>query len=679
MAILPATLRFHISNDHKPIPSPNLIFSAKLEFRNSTMTQTLANTINFVPRSNSIYSARRVTIPKAFKQTREDRCDTRNETLHILKRWFEFIRGVFPGGLWWDFSGLEGEIDGSPIAAKPMTVLKALEQMWALVVDEKWILYTAFGALAVAAVSEISMPGILTAAVFSAQNGEMSVLYQNSRLLIFLCFTSGICSGLRSGCFAIANMILVKRLRETVYRSILLQDISFFDTEAVGNLTSRISADCQRLSRTIGNDIHLIMRNVVQGTGAFIALMTLCWPLALSSLVICFILSAIFLVYGQYQKKAAMLAQEFVASANEVAQETLFLMRTIRAYGTEREEFKRYTQWLDRLAFVSMRESVASGLWTFSFHMLYRSTQVIAVILGGMCILTGSVSAEQLTKYVLYCEWLIYAAWRLQDSMVSLFQSIGACEKVFQLMHLVPSREFLSKGVKLQTLTGRIDFVNVTFHYSSRTRVGISGSGKSTLVKLLLQVYEPVHGEILIDGIPLREMDIVWLREEIGFVGQEPQLFHMDVMSNITYGCHRSIGVEEIELAAKRAFAHEFISALPNGYDTIIDDNLLSGGQKQRIAIARALLRDPTILVLDEATSALDAESEDHVVAEILHSLKQESEKRRTIIIMTQRLATIKEADKILVMNDGQVIEIGSHEELIGGRVIEHQKEGLVK
>ncbi|KAI3474917.1 hypothetical protein Pfo_030228 [Paulownia fortunei] len=607
-----------------------------------------------------------------------------------------------------------------------MTVLKALRQMWALVADEKWILYTAFGALTVAAVSEISMPGILTASVFSAQNGEMLVLYQNSQRLIFLCITSGICSGLRSGCFALANMILVKRLRETVYSSLLLQDISFFDTEAVGDLTSRISTDCQRLSHTIGNDIHLILRNVLQvtilGTGAFITLMTLSWPLALSSLVICLILSAIFLIYGQYQKKAALLAQDFVASAIEVAQETLSLMRTIRAYGTEREEFQRFTQWLDRLAFVGMRESVAYGFWTLSFNTFYRSTQVFAVLLGGMSILTGCVSAEQLTKYVLYCEWLIYAAWRLQDSMSSLLQSVGACEKVFQLMHLPPSCEFLSEGrrlsfgliipLKLQRLTGRVDFVNVSFHYSSRKRVpilknvnfsiqanevvaivGISGSGKSTLINLLLRLYEPIYGEIFINGIPLREMDIRWLREKIGFVGQEPHVFHMDVKSNISYGCIRSIGQEEIEFAAKNAYAHEFISALPSGYDTIIDDNLLSGGQKQRIAIARALLRDPIILVLDEATSALDAESEGHI-KEILRSLKKDSTRRMTVVIIAQRLSTIKAADRILVMNDGQVVESGSHRELLRKNglyarlfkvrtdappFIKHQREGLVE
>ncbi|KAG8384865.1 hypothetical protein BUALT_Bualt04G0162800 [Buddleja alternifolia] len=680
MTTLSTTLHSHTSFKYHKSKLFPIFTPTKLQIPNSTLSETLAHTTNSVLSSNSVYLARHIHVSNAYKQNRENCRYEKDETLDIFKRWMAFIREVLPGGSWWNLCDFEREIDSSQIAAKPVTVLKALSQMWALLADEKWICYTAFGALTVAALSEISMPGIITASVFSAQNGETLLFYKSSHVLVLLCITSGICSGLRSGCFAIANMILVKRLRETLYSSLLLQDISFFDTEAVGDLTSRIGTDCQRLSHTMGTDIHLILRNILQGTGALINLMALSWPLALSSLVICFILSAIFLIYGQYQKKVAMLAQDFVASANEVAQETLSSMRTIRAYGTEKEEFERFTRWLDRLALVGMRESLAYGLWNLSFSTFYRSTQVFAVILGGISILSGSVSAEQLTKYVLYCEWLIYAAWRLQDSMSSLLQSIGACEKVFQLMHLSPSHQFLSKGVKLQRLTGRVDFVNVSFHYSSRERapilrnvnfsiqsnevvaiVGASGSGKSTLINLLLRLYEPISGEIFINGTPLREMDISWLRVKIGYVGQEPHLFHMDIKSNISYGCFRSITQEEIESAAKNANAHEFISTLPNGYDTIVDDNLLSGGQKQRIAIARALLRDPIILVLDEATSALDAESEGYIRVVVFHidSLVDLS------LGLFHRLSTIKAADRILVMDNGQVAEIGNHRELL--------------
>eukprot|EP00261_Vitis_vinifera_P039655 XP_019080898.1 PREDICTED: ABC transporter B family member 26, chloroplastic isoform X6 [Vitis vinifera] len=563
------------------------------------------------------------------------------------------IRSVLPGGSWWKLSEYEEE-------AKAREVMPTLRRIWVLVEDERWVIFVAVGSLTLAALSEISMPNLIAASVFSAQSGETMVFYRNSQLLILLCILSGICSGLRSGCFAIANITLVKRLRETLCSAILFQvcvylatifvmlstmhtpqDIDFFETEAVGDLTSRLGADCQQLSNIIGNDINMILRNFLQGAGALIHLLTLSWPLALSTIVICSVLSAIFLVYGQYK------------------------------------------QWLDKLAFVSIRESVAYGFWGLSFNTLYRSTQVIAVLLGGMSILTGHVTPEQLTKYILYCEWLIYGTLRLGDNFASLLQSVGASGKVFQLMDLLPSDQFKSEGVKLKRLMGHIEFANVSFYYPSRVMVpvlehvnisvqanevvaivGISGSGKSSLVNLLLRLYEPTTGQILIDGFPLRELDIGWLRGKIGFVGQEPHLFHMDVKSNIRYGCSRDIGQEDIEWAAKLAYAHGFISSLPDGYDTIIDDHLLSGGQKQRIAIARAILRGPAILILDEATSALDAESE-HYVEGVLHAFRNDANAKRTVIVIAHRLSTVKAADRIVVMDGGSVIEVGDHQQLL--------------
>ncbi|KAJ1394526.1 P-loop containing nucleoside triphosphate hydrolase [Sesbania bispinosa] len=306
--------------------------------------------------------------------------------------------------------------------------------------------------------------------------------------------------------------------------------------------------------------------------------------------------------YGRYQKKAARLIQEVTASANDVAQETLSLTRTVRVYGTKEGEFGRYKWWLGKLADMSMRQR--------------------------MSILAGHITAEKLTKFILYSEWVIYSTWWVGDNISSLMQSVGASEKVFHLMDLSPSSQFIARGIKLQRLTGQIEFLNVSFHYPSRPTVsvvqhvdffvnpgevvaivGLSGCGKSTLVNLLLCLYEPTNGQVLIDGIPLKDLDIIWWRERIGYVGQEPKLFRMDISSNIIYGCTRDVKQEDVEWAAKEAYAHDFISALPNGYETLVDDDLLSGGQKQRIAIAR----DPKILILDEATSALDAESEHNV------------------------------------------------------------------
>ncbi|RZC28161.1 ABC transporter B family member 26, chloroplastic-like isoform X1 [Glycine soja] len=619
-----------------------------------------------------------ISVPNNPEASGEQQVYSASGLLDRIRKWVGFLPSILPGGRWWEFSG---DVDVQ-VVAQPVTVWRALGKMWDLVARDRWVIFAAFSALIVAAVSEISIPHFLTASIFSAQSADLAVFHRNVRLLVLLCVASGICSGIRGCFFGIANMILVKRMRETLYSSLLLQDISFFDNETVGDLTSRLGADCQQVSRVIGNDLNLIMRNVLQGGGSLIYLLILSWPLGLSTLVVCSILAAVMLRYGRYQKKAARLIQEVTASANDVAQETFSLIRTVRVYGTEEEEHGRYKWWLEKLADISLRQSAAYGVWNFSFNILYHSTQVIAVLFGGMSILAGHITAEKLTKFILYSEWLIYSTWWVGDNISNLMQSVGASEKVFHLMDLLPSSQFIERGVKLQRLTGCIEFLNVSFHYPSRPMasvvqhvnfvvhpgevvaiVGLSGSGKSTLVNLLLRLYEPTNGQILIDDIPLKDLDIMWWRERIGFVGQEPKLFRMDISSNIRYGCTQDVKQKDIEWAAKQAYAHNFISALPNGYETLVDDDLLSGGQKQRIAIARALLRDPKILILDEATSALDAESE-HNVKGVLRSVRSDSA-TRSVIVIAHRLSTIQAADRIVVMDGGEIVEMGSHRELL--------------
>ncbi|KAL8157037.1 ABC transporter B family member 26, chloroplastic [Apium graveolens] len=646
------------------------------------------NSLNFRPskaRIRVLYPTRRkrVTISATVNGYSAVQGSNSDET-HVefgekVRNFIENFRAVLPGGRWWKFDD-DVQID---MMAKPVTVWKALSRMWELISEDRLLIFAAFAALIVTALSEISIPHFLTASIFTAQSGQVAVFHRNVRLLVLLCVTSGICSGLRGCFFGIANMILVKRMRETLYSTLLLQDISFFDAETVGDLTSRLGADCQQVSRVIGNDLNLIFRNVLQATGALIYLLVLSWPLGLITLAICCALFTIMLFYGKYQKKAAKLTQEFTASSNEVAQETLSLMRTVRVYGTEDHETQRYNKWLDRLADISLRQSAAYGVWNLSFNTLYHSVQVTAVLIGGMSILAGSLTAEQLTKFILYSEWLIYSTWWVGDNVSSLMQSVGASEKVFQLMDLSPSDQFTHQGLKLEKLNGRIEFKDICFYYSSRETVsvlqhinlvvhpsevvaivGLSGSGKSTLVNLLLRLYEPTSGQILIDGYPLNDLDTKWMRGRIGYVGQEPRLFHMDISSNIRYGCTRNITQEDVEWAAKQAYAHGFISDLPNGYKTIVDDDLLSGGQKQRIAIARAIIRDPSILILDEATSALDAESEYNVKG-VIRAVRNDLKTKRTVVVIAHRLSTIQAADRIVVMNGGRIVETGSHMELL--------------
>ncbi|KAK1318065.1 hypothetical protein QJS10_CPB04g01464 [Acorus calamus] len=668
------TIALHFSHSHLPIS----LLPQTSPFRHAfllrpPLTKKSLQTLTLITKSKPI---------APLKATASSEFQSANDGAERLREAILLVRSILPPGSWWRLDDGIGKGDEGGEKRKVVTVVSALRRMWGLVAGDRWVIFVGFASLAVAALSDISIPHFLTASIFSAQSGETMIFWRNLKILALLCFTSGIGSGLRSCYFGIANMILVRRMREILYSIVLVQDISFFDSETVGDLTSRLGSDCQQVSRVIGNDLNLMSRNILQGTGALVYLFFLSWPLALSTLLICSTLLAIMFFHGRYQRKAAKSTQEYTACANEVAQESFSLIRTIRVYGTETQETLRYMQWMEKLADISLRQSLAYGFWNLSFNTLYHSTQIIAVLMGGMSIMSGHISAEQLTKFILYSEWLIYSTWFVGDNWSNIMQSTGASEKVFQMMDLSPTKQSFVEGLKLPKLMGQIEFVNVSFYYPSRNMVhairevnlllhpkevvaivGLSGSGKSTLVNLLLRLYEPTDGQILMDGFPLRDLDVKWLRERIGFVGQEPRLFRKDIVSNITYGCTRKITHDDVIWAAKQAFAHDFILSLPNGYNTLVDNALLSGGQKQRIAIARAILRDPDILILDEATSALDAESE-HYVKEVIHAV-QDDVKSRTVIVIAHRLSTIRGADRIIVMDGGRVAEMGGHSDLI--------------
>lgn len=595
-----------------------------------------------------------------------------------LSREFAVVLSFLPGGSWWKVG------DAVEDDSRGVTLITALRRIWALIASDKIVLFAAFSTLLMAAISEISIPHFVAATVFAAQSQSKVLFYRNAKLLVLMCCSFGIFSGIRSCCFGIVNQILVRRMREKLFSTILSQDIAFFDIETVGVLTSRLGSDCQQVSGVIGNDLNIILRNGLQGTGALLYLVMLSWRLALTTVLLCSLMSTIMLLYSRYQRNAAKCSQEVVAEANDVAQEALSLVRVVRTFGTEAKECERYSKWLKKLEGINLRQNVACGFWKWSSNTLYHAAQVVALLVGGGFVMDGHITAEQLTKFIMYSEWVMHSAWWVGDYWSSLMQSIGASEKVFELIELPLCKQVTSQGLKLRQLEGRIEFVNISFNYPSRPMVpvlqninlsicpgelvavvGLSGSGKSTLLGLLLRLYEAASGQILIDGIPLNELDVKWFRSKVGVVSQEPRLFNMDIASNISYGCVKKFGQRDIEWAAKQADAHEFIMSLPDGYKTLIDNARLSGGQKQRIAIARAVLREPTILVLDEATSALDAESENYVKQAIERIVQSNSRRKCTVLVITHRLSTICTADRIVVMKSGKILEMGSHDELL--------------
>ncbi|CAI5489487.1 unnamed protein product [Closterium sp. Naga37s-1] len=578
--------------------------------------------------------------------------------------------------------------------------------------------------------SEVTIPHFLAATIFAASNGLKPQFDRNVHLLITMTLACGLfrcvrnavptdnlsdtdlpssplrsshsclflpSSGLRAASFTILNLQMVRRMRLALYETLIRQDIAFFDGQSVGDLTSRLGSDCQAAGHTVAIDLNIMLRNALQGIGAFVFLIRLSWQMALVTAALCGLMWYLLMVYGSFSRRSSMVVQDTVAAANEVAEETLSLARVVRTFGTESKEVKRYEVPLQRIVNVGLRRSVAYGVWTCTGNTIYNTTQVLALIMGGGAVMAGRITAEQLTQFILYAEWVVHATWWVGDHWASLMDSVGACHRVFQLLDLPPSEQLTQNhGRVLPSLKGKLEFRNLSFRYPTRPEapvldhinltiqpgelvalVGLSGSGKSTLVGLLQRLYEPTEGQVLIDDVPLPEIDIAWLRSHIGVVSQEPRLFSTDVASNIAYGSREEISQEKITRAATQANVHQFVSGLPEGYDTVVDNARLSGGQKQRIAIARALVRDPTLLILDEATSALDAESEHYVqmaLDQAMHDDSAMGRRKRTIIVIAHRLSTIRSADRIVVMSAGKIVE--SHDQRMIIHLIHRKQPG---
>ncbi|CAI5470802.1 unnamed protein product [Closterium sp. Yama58-4] len=611
------------------------------------------------------------------------------------------LRAVLPRGSWWDLQQLAGgkaargkgasgdsSGKGSGGGDSPGELWDAVRKLWRFCAPNRTMLVLASLCLALAALSEVTIPHFLAATIFAASNGLKPQFDRNVQLLITMTLACGIFSGLRAASFTILNLQMVRRMRLALYETLIRQDIAFFDGQSVGDLTSRLGSDCQAAGHTVAIDLNIMLRNALQGIGAFVFLIRLSWQMALVTAALCALMWYLLMVYGSFSRRSSMVVQDTVAAANEVAEETLSLARVVRTFGTESKEVKRYEVPLQRIVNVGLRRSVAYGVWTCTGNTIYNATQVLALIMGGGAVMAGRITAEQLTQFILYAEWVVHATWWVGDHWASLMDSVGACHRVFQLLDLPPSEQLTQNhGRVLPSLSGKLEFRNLSFRYPTRPEapvldhinltihpgelvalVGLSGSGKSTLVGLLQRLYEPTEGQVLIDDVPLPEIDIAWLRSHIGVVSQEPRLFSTDVASNIAYGSREEISQEQITRAATQANVHQFVSGLPEGYDTVVDNARLSGGQKQRIAIARALVRDPTLLILDEATSALDAESEHYVqmaLDQAMHEDSARGRRKRTIIVIAHRLSTICSADRIVVMSAGKIVEVGTHQQLM--------------
>lgn len=513
--------------------------------------------------------------------------------------------------------------------------------------------------------------------------------------LVGLAAVQAVATAIRFALFTSAGERVVTRLRRDLFEHLLGQETAFFDEHKTGELTSRLSADTTLVQNAVSVNISMGLRFFAQSLGAIGFLVYTSPQLTAVMLGVVPPVALGAVAYGRRVRKLAREAQDALARANEVAEETLAGIRTVRAFAAERAEGKRYTKAVWDAFAVVWRRILTSA--TFMSVSSFAAFSALAIVLwyGGSLVEQGKMTAGELTSFLIYTLTVAFSLGGISELWADLMRASGAAERVFELLDR-SAKIPLVEGNRPGDVKGHVEFRRVHFAYPSRkdvpvlrdvslsllpgevvALVGPSGSGKSTIAGLLLRLYDPAQGSVMLDGGELRDLSPEWLRQQVGIVAQEPLLFSCSVAENIRYG-KTDATEEEVIAAAKMANAHEFITKFPEGYETLVGERgvKLSGGQKQRVAIARAVLKNPRILVLDEATSALDAESE-HLVKEALERLM----KGRTTLIIAHRLSTVMGADRVVVLQDGVIVQSGDHASLMqeGGlyrKLVERQLEG---
>ncbi|MBK7483807.1 MAG: ATP-binding cassette domain-containing protein [Flavobacteriales bacterium] len=473
---------------------------------------------------------------------------------------------------------------------------------------------------------------------------------------------------------------MLANMRRDTYDHLLKLPMTFFAQRRVGELNSRISADIAMLQDALTTNLAELIRQVLIVVAGIVMLTTVSTELTLTMLAIIPVVAIVAVFFGRFVTKLSKQVQDRIADTNVIVDETLQGIQNVKAFANERWESLRYgTSVLDarRLALKGARWQGAF----VSFIILCMFGAIVLVIWRGVRMLpTGEIQMGELFSFILYSMFIGASIGGLPELVNRMLKAIGASERLMDLQDEPNEAISLEEHRATIQLQGSISFEHVAFHYATRpdvpvlrdvsftaapgeriALVGSSGAGKSTIASLVLRFYDPVSGNVKIDGKAASEFDLSALRDRMSLVPQEVLLFGGSIRENIAYGKPNATSAE-IEAAARKANAHDFINSFPEGYSTVVGERgiQLSGGQRQRIAIARAVLKDPAILILDEATSALDSESE-RVVQEALDKLMV----GRTSIVIAHRLSTIRSADKILVLDKGRVIESGTHDELI--------------
>ncbi len=555
-----------------------------------------------------------------------------------------------------------------------------IRRLLALVREQRSLYAVGFGFVLMNVVCTLSFPAIVKRLIDEGITGGRPQVVNELALLLFLVLVvECIAIVVRDRQFNLAAERVTARLRQEVFGHLLRQEIAFFDSRSSGELTTRLAADVPLLRGLLGNGLGEGVRHSLVGmVGMVLLVYTSPW-LALLVMLTVPLAGLVVWSLNERAKSLAARLQQAYAESGALAEESLGGVRTVRAFAREPAERARYGHKIEVALEVARRRILATSLRSGTVLIIGEGTALLGLWAGATLILRGQMTTGALISFILYGFIVAHSIRGASDFWGEASHGLGGTKGLFELLDREPALP-LTGGERLTHIEGAVTLEGVHFRYPTRPHVealagvelrlrpgetvalvGRSGAGKSTILSLLLRFYDPDAGRVLVDGRDLRELDSSWLREQIAVVLQEPVLFSGTIADNIRYGL-ADCDDRAIIAAAGLAGAREFIERLPRGFETTIGARgvQLSGGQRQRLAIARAVLKRPRILVLDEAMNALDAESES-VVQQALHAL----DFKPTTLIIAHRLSTVVSADRIVVLDHGQIVGVGPHAELL--------------
>lgn len=503
-------------------------------------------------------------------------------------------------------------------------------------------------------------------------------MYELALFMLLILSAQAIFSFFRIITFTRVSEKVIASIRTQLYSHLIQMPMEFFHQQRVGDLNSRLTADLSLISDTFILTLPELLRGIIN---LIIGIIVIFWI----SPTLTFVMLASFpivivgaIIFGRFIKKLSKQVQDELAQTSTIAQETFLGILNVKTFTNEGFEKKRYSHSIEKTVHLALKASwFRAAFASFIIFCLFGAI-ILIVAYGAYLVQNQEITVGNLTQFVIYTVFVGSAFGSFSEYYAQIQKTLGATQRVRELFQ--EKIEPLNDSSPLAFCTGNIKFENIYFAYPNRPEypvlqgvnfemkagevtalVGSSGAGKSTIAQLLMRLYDPQQGKIFLDGKPIQEISLTDLRKQIAIVPQDVLLFGGTIKENILYGKLEATD-EEVIQAAQLANAHDFIISFPQGYETMVGERgvKLSGGQRQRIAIARALLKNPKILILDEATSSLDSESE-HLVQEALNVLM----KGRTTLVIAHRLSTIKSAHQILVLQNGKIIEKGTHEELI--------------